>query len=145
VNAAQMCNRLEQLKAGINFDGTFNEKIAQDGVKKPFMIMKSEPQITENPDDEFKKMVTMIEKYESDFIRHSERIYRIIIQGARHTNFSDQPLYDTNAAGGIDTKRCHEIITKLTKAFFDRYVLGKKDIDLNKLDKSYPEILFKEF
>ena len=145
VNAAQMCNRLEQFKAGINFDGTFNGIIAQDGVEKPFMIMKSEPQIPENPDDEFKKMVTMIEKYESDFISHSEHIFRIIILGARHTNFSDQPLYDIDAAGSINTKRCHEIIMNLTKAFFDRYVLGKKDIDLNKLAESYPEILSKEF
>jgi len=119
--------------------------VSWHGVEKPFMIMKSDLQIPENPDNEFKKMVTMIRKYESDFISHSAHVYRIVIQGAKHTNFSDQPLYDENVAGRINTKLCHELIKELTKAFFDRYVLGKKEIELEKLAESYPEIQFKKF
>jgi dienelactone hydrolase len=144
VNAAQMCNWNERLKAGINFDGTLNGIIAQQGVKKPFMIMKSDPQIPENPGEEFIKMVEMIQKYESEFISHSINIYRIMISGAKHTNFSDKPFYDKNVSGSINAKRCYEIIARLTKAFFDCYVLGNDEIDLDKLTKLYPEIRFND-
>jgi predicted dienelactone hydrolase len=145
VNAAQMCNRDRKLKAGINFDGTLNEIIAQQGVKKPFMLLKSEPQVPENPDDEFKKMVSRISQYESDFISHSTNVYRIIISGAKHINFSDQPLYNANATGSINAKRCHEIIAKLTKAFFDCYVLGNDEIDLGRLAEPYPAVRFTRY
>jgi predicted dienelactone hydrolase len=142
VNAAHMCSRQKRLKAGINFDGTLNSMVAPNGIAQPFLIVKGDHPAPCSPNEEFEKMVEMIGTYERNFLARSKQCFRIHIAGARHTNFSDMPLYGEEAEGEVDTKLCHEIITRIALAFFDHYVLGKKGIDLKQLVDSYPEVTF---
>ncbi len=141
VNAAYLCSFDDRFKAGINFDGTLNSIIAEKGVQQPFMILKGEPPEPANPDEEYITMVEMIRKYETDFISHSEQVIALTITGARHTNFSDAPLYNEAAKGNIDTELCYVIINRLTLSFFNQYIMEEKDEDIFKVASSYPEIL----
>lgn len=145
VSAAQICNEESRMRAGINFDGTINGIIAKNGVRKPFMLMKSEKALPEVPGDEFKKMIEVIQRDEGDFVTRSKQVFRVSIKGARHTNFSDDPLYDDAAKGEIDTKFCHEIIVALTLDFFDRYVLSRTGIELEKRVSRYPMVFIEKF
>lgn len=145
VSAAQMCNDESRMRAGINFDGTINGIIAKNGVRKPFMLMKSEKELPEVPGDEFKKMIEVIQRDEGEFIARSKQLFRVTIKGSKHTNFSDYPLYDDAAKGEIDTKLCHEIIVALTLDFFDRYVLSRTGVELEKRASRYPMVLIEKF
>ena len=135
INAAQMCKKNTRIRAGINFDGLVGGDVVEDGIDKPFMVMKSGAGIPE----------TMLSD-ENSFLRNSTNdIYRITISGAVHTNFSDMGLFNSSMEGEIDTKYCFNIINQITLAFFSINIKMDKKVDIEKVATQYPEIKFEKF
>jgi predicted dienelactone hydrolase len=147
-NAASMCNIEARIRAGINYDGTVASSPRERGVRRPFMLLKSElppPVLQGMEGEEFRTMIEIMRRNEREFIEHSEEVYRVSIPGAKHTSFSDYPLYDESAKGSIDTQLCHRIVVDLTLAFFNRHVLDQTAVRLEEYVSRYPMISLESF
>lgn len=73
--------------------------------------------------------------------------YQVTIEGMGHNNFSDIPLLTPIAAeiglgGSIDGARGIQILNEYTLAFFDRYLMGAGDSQLELISDRYPEVNF---
>lgn len=141
VSAAHVLRSDPRVKAGANLDGTLDAVVADEGVGRPFLVLKGEHAGPAGMTDEFRVMVEQLKEYETEFVAHSGQVFVMSIAGASHMDFSDGTLLDAASGNRAGTLRLHEIVRALTLAFFDRYLMEKDSVDLMDLARSYPEVV----
>lgn len=120
------------VKAGVNLDGTQWGNMINSSIKTPFLYLSSD---WNDAHPNFNKYA-----YKNS---ESENFYSAKIKNSGHSNFMDIPflvnLKAINEAGSIHHTKAIKITTDLVVAFFDNY-LKNKDFNLNKLSEKYPEL-----
>ena len=108
---------------------------------QPALIMHSEDWYSPNePDRNYELIGTLAERAESD-------VDEIVLSGTRHYDFTSLPLLTPLAAqlglkGPIPGTLGLEIINAETVAFFDKYLKGDKNINLEEISSQYPEAIW---
>jgi len=119
----------KRIKAGISMDGAFPLSSIHGKYRIPFLYLNSERYLGCGP----------------LLARQSTKDgYSMSVRGSDHYNFTDYSLYPVPMVrillGPIDGKRTIEIMNVIIPAFFDKYLKGKREIDLIETAKAYPEI-----
>ena len=110
---------------------------------QPALIMLSEGWYYPNePDRNYELLGTLAEMAESN-------VDEIVLLGTRHYDFTSLPLLTPLAAqlglkGPIPGTLGLEIINAETVAFFDKYLKGNKNINLEEISNQYPDALWIE-
>jgi predicted dienelactone hydrolase len=154
---SEACRKDPRLRAGINIDGWMFGEVRTKGVPKPFFFMSD---CTPRPTaDQLNRSKNTIDKWQ--FYRKVEEGYEEIersiaqyggsylqVPGLEHMNFSDFSLHSRlkmrTGAGTIDVRRAHEIVNRLSLAFFQKYLLGDSQVSLRAVAAAYPEADFRE-
>lgn len=130
--AAQTCLNDDRFTCGINIDGgTYGDYLHKD-IKKPFMVIGS----------------TMMENISrTTFIYNTEDTYMALLSDTAHFGYSDvlfiaRQLNLMNMIGKREKFEFHEIYTTYVMKFFEKYLLGNKEIELK--DIKYNGVIFLE-
>ncbi len=108
-------------------------------LRKPTLLMNSETWISENEPDRNGDLLDLLAE------KSEQIVIEITIDGTRHYDFSSLPMLSPLSAtlglkGPIDGTLVLEIINAESVAFFDRYLLGDKSINLEGISQRYPEV-----
>jgi pimeloyl-ACP methyl ester carboxylesterase len=132
LTAAEACMRDQRVKACANLDGVVNAQPAYvdsqgRGPNRPFLFIEKPLPLTpgERPEEARQRLNLLRQRGNAllSGIREG-RSYRITIEGARHSTFSDEEIIaDTNAAG---PRHLLDLIRTYLRAFFDE-ALTKKE------------------
>ncbi|HLX39364.1 MAG TPA: hypothetical protein VKR42_02480 [Ktedonobacteraceae bacterium] len=141
--AAQVCQMDARCKAGIDLDGALFGNVVQTGLKKPFMVVQSDPGTCSNSDcSSFQHEIQAI-------LRTVPRgaDYHLGVKGMEHFNFSDYAVSFSPARlfgllGPIDGARGLQITRDYVRAFFDTYLNNTPSPLLQGPAASYPEVQF---
>lgn len=146
---AQTLRTDARFKAAANLDG-YSFAVA-DGtpIEQPFLTMTGEipkPQDAAAHDPK-RKVGWQFDMLDLQGMEASMRLhdgYLLVVNGAKHPNFSDQPLYSRlrsyTGAGPIAPQRAMEIINAYTVAFFDHYLRQQPAGILAASVSPYPEV-----
>ena len=141
--AAQVCQMDARCKAGIDLDGTLFGNVVQTGLKKPFMVIQSDPGSCSDSDcRSFQQKIQAILRT----VPHGES-YHLAIKGMEHFNFSDyavsfSPARAFGLLGSIDGVRGLQITRAYVRAFFDTYLSNTPSLLLQGPASTYPEVQF---
>lgn len=119
----------KRVKAGVNIDGGLSGSLLDKKLHIPFLFMNS----------------SRFLGYGHLFTRKSSvDCYSLSVKGSGHYNFSDYSIYPAPLVapllGTIDGNQTIKIMNVVVLAFFDKYLKGKKDIEILKLAEEFPEI-----
>jgi platelet-activating factor acetylhydrolase isoform II len=129
------CYRDTHFRACASEDGAVEDQVIRDGLDRPFMFLSAD----DHPDlpDRF---------YE----RLSGPAHTLIIDGFRHADFTDLPLWpdmtplvEASVIGSNDRLRAVQIINVYLVAFFDHYLKGQDEPLLGGPSADYPEVDFR--
>jgi predicted dienelactone hydrolase len=143
--AAQFCHDDTRCKAGIDIDGMPFGSVIQDGMDKPFFFIMSDHSKESGPEGH---------KVEHDIASIYDKLppgkrWQVTIVGANHFSFSDQMLTKSSilmavlrrlGVLGLDKRRGLAITSTCVRTFFDVYLKGLPDGQLNSLPALYPEL-----
>lgn len=134
--AVQVLLTDDRVKAGINMDGGFFGKLRVDhGIKRPFLLMSSDPAFKTMTDEQLKQIGKTREDFEEvkeDLRKREEHAadggnYVLTIKRTNHTSFTGShlfsplfPIMDGVSAPGST----HRIMNDYTIAFFDQFLKG---------------------
>lgn len=141
--AAQMCQMDARCKAGIDLDGTLFGSVVQTGLKKPFMVIRSDPGTCSDSNcRSFQRKIQAILRT----VPHGES-YNMSIKDTKHFNFSDyavsfSPARPLGLLGSIDGVRGLQITRTYVRAFFDTYLNRTASPLLQEPSSIYPEVQF---
>jgi pimeloyl-ACP methyl ester carboxylesterase len=151
--ALEACRADSRFKACVDLDGAPFGKVTQEGVKRPTLVMRSQPIYSD--EDLAKRGRTRAQweemgrqgklMWDSMLPRDkSTPVYTVKPKGTGHMSYSDAPFVmpDTITRFGgriIDARRGYEIITRYILAFFDKYLDGKPSDLLDGTNSPYPE------
>jgi hypothetical protein len=73
--------------------------------------------------------------------------YRVIISGASHESFSDEPLLVPPAKPGVEAvnQKTMHIVREYTLAFFDKYLRDQKPAKLDSLTNQHSNVKLERF
>ena len=149
IAAAQACQIDKRIKACVNLDGRataapFYPNANGSGPEQPFMYLAKPLRDLTNTELAEQKITR--EQFEQErgktVLRENELMrsvksgsYRVIIKGATHESFSDEPLLLSAAESGADDKnrRTIKVVREYLLAFFDGYLRDKKPTKLNRM------------
>jgi dienelactone hydrolase len=139
--AAQVCLMDVRCKAGIDLDGSLFGPVVQTGLRKPFLVIQSEPCSTSDCrtfQSEIQAILRTVPNHEG---------YHLTIKGVQHYNFSDSAVYFSperalGVLGSIDGARGLQITRAYVRAFFDRYLNEIPAPLLQGPSRAYPEVQF---
>ncbi|MCD9025019.1 alpha/beta hydrolase family protein [Cohnella silvisoli] len=153
----QLMKNDPRVKAALSMDGGFyGPPVSEKGFGKPFFMMYSEEtynKVMISYDDVAKqKGVGTREEFEAPRKEYKLKSgyalagggLSLLIPGSKHASYSDLALFSPwLGLGGADPRRDHRIINEFSVAFFDRYLKGKDDSELQRLAAKYPEVNYK--
>jgi dienelactone hydrolase len=160
IAAAQACQMDKRLKACINLDGRaaagpFYSNADGSGPIQPFMYLAkplrdltdkelADQKITR---DQFQNERAKTLDRENDLMRSVKAgSYRVIIKGATHESFSDEPLLlPVTGSGAPGNQRMVKVVRGCILAFFDSYLRDKKPGGLDRMSDQYPEVTVERF
>ena len=132
--AAQTCYVDSRCQVGIDEDGGVLTKVAEKGLNKPFMFIRTDDFPGNNA---------------SLFKQLSGPAYSLAFHGFQHMNLTDIPLWpgtDAVRYAGLfkklDGRRSTEIKNAYFLAFFNHYLKGEDEPLLNGATPDYPEVFF---
>ena len=130
--SANVCMNDQRCKAGANMDGIQLGGVIDGAITKPFLLMDSEANSGMND--------ILFDRFQND-------LYRLIIKGSTHFNYTDFPLMTPlfkmiKVAGSIDPYRMESIINSYLVGFFDTYLNGEKSPLFEGPSQSFPEVEF---
>jgi hypothetical protein len=133
--AGQFCIRDSRCKAGVNLSGFMFGDVLYEPISCPFLFM-------ENTEEWCPGCGPISEVFFEDA---SHEAYMLRITGARHGNFSDWSLVGpflklTGMIGRLNGDYVLEIQSSIVRSFFDRYLKGSSDPDMDDLAKGFPEV-----
>jgi predicted dienelactone hydrolase len=141
--AALVCQMDVRCKAGIDLDGALFGDVVQTGLKKPFMVIQSDPNSCSNSDcRSFQQEIQAILRT----VPHGAS-YHLAVKGMEHFNFSDYAVYFSPARafgllGSIDGVRGLQVTRTYVRAFFDTYLNNTPSPLLQGPTSAYPEVQF---
>jgi hypothetical protein len=119
----------KRIKACVNIDGGLNGSTLEKEIQTPTMFLNSKRFLG------YGKVFTGRSKVDC---------YSLSVKDSDHYNLSDYSLYPVPMVkfllGSIDGEKTIEIMNAIVPAFFDKYLMGRNDIDLIKQAKVFPEI-----
>jgi len=134
IAASELCSMDKRIKAGVSIDGgLYGLSNAARDVKYrvPFLFLNS------------KRFLGCDALFAG---KSAQDCYSLTVQGSDHYNFSDYSIYPVPSVrfllGPIDGQRTIEMMNVIIPAFFDKYLKGKREIDLIEKAKAYSEIEF---
>lgn len=128
------CYRDIRFRACASEEGAVDDSIISDGLDRPLMFLFAD----DHPDlpDRF-------------YDRLNGPAYTLIIEGFRHVDFSDFPLWpditplmEASLIGNNDRLRSVQIVNAYLLAFFDKYLNGEDALLLDGPSANYPEVDF---
>ncbi len=146
---AQVLRSDSRFKVGVNLDG-YSFTVA-DGtpITQPFLTMTGNIPSTQDAAARDPKLrvgwgLDMLDLERMEASMRSGDGYLVILKGAMHPNFSDQPLYSRlrsyTGAGSIAPARAMLIVDAYTLAFFDHYLHHEGANILTASCPPYPEV-----
>ena len=156
--APLVCQKDGRFKACLNMDGmpTSHVLIFDPALRleRPFMFLTQKPWPTEL--DLERRALTRPEYEERDRARRrrmyhlldtlNTESYVVLISGADHSSFSDNPLLASNTLSSSErNQRLLQIIRDYTRAFFDRYFVSHGDSLLDSPLTGPPEVTVERF
>jgi predicted dienelactone hydrolase len=149
--SAEVCLTDPRFKGGANLDGVYFGGPKTKSIGKPFLVFFDD---TPTPTDAELATATGRVRRELTFIAEDERCirqrltesggYLVSLNGARHMNFCDSPLYSPirrfTRAGPILPERAMEIINAYLVAFFRASLNGADEALLTTTSSPYPEV-----
>ncbi|MFD0695354.1 alpha/beta hydrolase family protein [Paenibacillus sp. GCM10027628] len=152
----QTLNADHRLKAGINMDGTHFGKPVVNGLKQPFMLMKTEAEATSKDLEPNEQQLAQIgvtkqayDKYKTEIPLRNRALfgngrgYEVTIRGIKHMSFTDYYLWSPalRLMDGLQLSpmQARHVINRYVLAFFDTYL---KQMPTALLDEPVPP--FKE-
>lgn len=147
---AEVCRIDPRVRAGVNMDGSLFGTVKKEGVPKPFFFMfDATPRPTkadlESSVGAARREARELEGDYADIDRSMSRHggYFLQVPGLEHMNYSDYPLHSQikawTGAGSIDIRRAHEMINRVTLAFFRRELLNDRSVSVEAALQDYPE------
>jgi predicted dienelactone hydrolase len=144
--AAQFCHDDARCKAGIDIDGMPFGSVIQEGLHQPFFFIMSD-----HSRESGSEVRTVKNNIDSIYGKLPEgKRWQITIIGANHFSFSDQMLTKNSVflailqrfgvLGSLDGRRGLAITSTCMRTFFDVYLKGLPNGELNKLPTLYPEL-----
>jgi hypothetical protein len=119
----------KRIKAGANMDGGFSGASIKGKIQFSFLFLNS------------KRYLGCGRLLVSQATHDG---YSLTVKDSDHYNFTDYSIYPVPMVrillGPIDGKRTIEIMNSIIPAFFDKYLKGKREIDVVDKAKVYPEI-----
>ena len=128
-------------------------------LEQPFMLMvKAQAAIPRATDEQLATWGLSRSQYEALMTKDAEQkkasyqkikapAYRVIIQGAQHTTFSDAPVLEGEDKGAkeIEPRRALRIISAYMLAFFNKFLKNEDSSLLDDLSTAYPEVTFERY
>lgn len=156
--ALEVCRIDHRFKACANLDGAPFGVIRKEGVKKPSLIMRSNPVFTDEGLAKSGKTRAEVDKFFQELNAPYDLLlpqqndvptYIVKIRGTGHLSFSDTPFFKNIAspfgAKFIDGERSFLITSDYLRAFFDKYLNGKKKSILDEADSPYSEVTVRKY
>jgi hypothetical protein len=137
--AVEFCYVEAQCRAGLAMDAwliPYDRGMLSEGFEKPFLLMQSEAwRANRNP--------PLVDALYSHL--PAETRFRMTLLGTAHYDFTDIPQLTAlgqfiGLSGKAAGKQTLFIINDFTVAFFDRYLKGNEEIDLQERSRQYPEV-----
>lgn len=144
--SAQMLAKDDRIKAAIDMDGgLYGDPMPEAGPGKPFMLMNAEASINHMKEAYGQEPGNRDELFVESYLRNStiERpgVYTAIIPKTNHGSFTDlaavSPIINE---AGANVDAIFQIINEMALGFFDQYLKGINDNQLEKIQKNHPEI-----
>ena len=137
----------KRFRACANMDGHPFGKIPTDGLHQPSLMLLQQPGEPIHIPDQM--------RFERDSLwsaiihKQNSEAYVITIKGMSHFNFSDLPFIVpdslmTRNGGTIAPQRGHEIMTRILRAFFGRYLQNAMTDSFQEIAREYPEVIIKQ-
>ena len=131
--AGQLMLTDDRVKAGVIWDGAQWADMIDSTLHQPFLRIEAVYEPTKfAPND-------LIYHNVSDSVH-----YDVKVDGFGHSNFSDIPLLIpvqfVSQARNMDPKRAIHLINEYTVAFFDRYLMDARNVDIADLHQKYPDV-----
>jgi pimeloyl-ACP methyl ester carboxylesterase len=146
--ALEACRVGARFKACADLDGDVWGKVETEGVGRPFLVLLNEPAESHRPP------VAMREQRDkgwADLIaKKKTAVFVVKIGSTNHFSFSDVPFIVPEAlmkknGAFIKPQSGFEIITRVLRAFFSRYVRDGKEEALAVVTKEYGEVTLRVF
>jgi dienelactone hydrolase len=133
---------MPEVKAGVNIDGMFMGMPYVTGTgeseapAKPFMYL-GKPLSRPVADEKLQEWKMTREQHDQNMRRQEEQhtealkkieggAYRVIIEGAEHSDFSDEPYLAAKTEGVERRERVTEMTRKFLKSFFNKTLAGRE-------------------
>lgn len=156
--ALEVCRIDNRFKACANLDGAPFGVIRKEGVKKPSLIMRSNPVFTDEGLAKSGKTRADVDKFFQELNAPYDLLipqqndiptYIVKIRGTGHLSFSDTPFFKniTSPFGAkfMDGERSFLIVSDYLRAFFDKYLNGKKKSILDETDSPYSGVTVRKY
>ena len=154
--AAEACFREPRLRAGVNLDGTLFGQSARDGAAQPFLFITDT--VPPPPESELRSADPAVRRNAEfyagswrDMDRWLERHggWLVQIEGVRHANFCDRPLFSRltryTGAGTRDAVSTRQAIDACVVAFFNKTLRGQSGELLSKDSTPWPGVAVRFF
>lgn len=157
--APHACRRDLRFKACVNLDGwQMTPAVMDSGLTQPFMLVEEiapwEPPPSDSELVAAKRTRVQYDAQaraaaaarDSTFGRMRSGAWLLVVHGARHATFSDQPFIAPERYRNIeiDARRALEIVNAYLLAFFDRHLRGGRG-DLLDARPPYPEVTVRRY
>lgn len=153
--AVQMLMKDARIKAAINMDGTlYGDPIPGTGLTKPYLQMNGEKSIDKSVfDNKLDQAIAQSGKTKEDYEEFWEETvrrrtnalqgggYTMTILHTSHMSYTDFHLFSPLLPNpGEDPRWVHRIINEVSVTFFDQYLKGAPNSDMDQLAEKYPDI-----
>lgn len=153
--AAQMLLKDSRIKAAINMDGTlYGDPMPSTGLTKPYLQMNGEKSIDKSEfDNKLDQAIAQSGKTKEEYEEFWEETvrrrtnalqgggYTMTIPHTSHMSFTDFHLFSPLLPNqGEDPRLVQRIINEVSVAFFDQYLKGAPNNEMDRLSEKYPDI-----
>ncbi|WP_339267199.1 alpha/beta fold hydrolase [Paenibacillus sp. FSL K6-1330] len=153
--AAQMLMKDARIKAAINMDGTlYGDPMPVTGLTKPYLQMNGEKSIDKAVfDNKLDQAIAQSDKTKEEYEEFWEETvrrrtnalqgggYTMTIPHTSHMSYTDFHLFSPLLPNpGEDPRLVHRIINEVSVTFFDQYLKGTPNSDMDRLAEKYPDI-----
>ncbi|MEE2778267.1 MAG: hypothetical protein VYE73_16060 [Acidobacteriota bacterium] len=148
--AIQLLSQDRRVTAAVDMDGQLFGGAHTRGAAAPFMLLKSTgvdvpPSETEEERERTEgiivELVAMVTEREDALIAASTADwYRVEVAESTHGTFSDFLHLTPDGIGEIGSERGHQVLTGVTRAFFDRYLKAAPATALDQALTSFAEL-----
>jgi len=148
--ATQLCAKDPRVRAAVNMDGWFLGAIRARDPNRPLLVMDtSVPNATPNPSAKVEDVLNASDSADLEASLHKYGGYLLLVRGAAHEDFTDQPLVSPlrmiSHRGAVPAEQMQNIVRTYVLAFLDEMLRGKDSGILRANSSPYPEVSIEEW